>query len=188
MSVSTTKRPVAGGAARPTASRTRRWRARLGLLVAVLLCGTLAGCYASRDAQTAQETPDTRGIDGEVGAVLLTDVYLETAGPVPAGASVGLRAALTNDSPEPDRLVAVTTPVAASVELLNPDGTVATGGIEIPGEGQVDTTTGPVLIRLTGLTGVVSPLTVVPITFEFATAGRGTLDDVPTVTPTQGGG
>jgi copper(I)-binding protein len=185
MSSSTTERHMGGGAYRPTASGARRWPALLGLLAFVLVCGTLTGCAAGRNAETSRETPDTPGVDGGVGSMALDDVYLETPAPVPAGGSVGLRAALTNDSPESDRLVAVTTPAAASVELLDPDGTVATGGIEIHGEGQVDATTGPVLIRLTDLTGGVSPLTVVPITFEFANAGRVTLDDVPAATPAQ---
>jgi hypothetical protein len=184
MTVSTTERPVARAAARLTAAPARGWRARLGLLAAVLLCGTLAGCYASQNAETARGTPDTPGIGGVVGSMVLDDVYLDSAVPVPAGGSVDLRAALTDESPEPDRLVAVTTPLAASVQLLNPDGTVATGGIDIPGTGQVDATTGPVLIRLTGLTGALSTQAIVPITFQFASAGRGTLD-VPVATPAQ---
>jgi copper(I)-binding protein len=185
MNISTTERAVAGGAARFSPSAEGRWRARL-VLLAVLLCGTLAGCSASQNAQTARETPDTPGVDGAVGSMVLNDVYLETADTVPAGGTVALRAAFTDESPQPDRLVAITTPVAASVELLTPDGTVATGGIEVPGEGQTDATTGPVLVRLNGLTRALSPQALVPITFEFARAGRVTLDDVPAATPAQG--
>jgi copper(I)-binding protein len=187
MTISTAER-VARGAARLPASRARRRRPCLGLLAAVLLCGTLAGCYASRDAQTLRVTPDTPGVDGKVGPMSLNDVYLETAVPVPAGGSAALRVSLTNDAPGPDRLVAVTTPVATTVELLDPDGTVATGGIVIPGEGQVDASTGPVLIRLTGLREALSPEALVPITFEFEKAGRGTLEDVPVARPRQGAG
>jgi copper(I)-binding protein len=117
--------------------------------------------------------------------MVLNDAYLRSAVPVPAGGSVGLRAALTNDAPQPDRLVAVTTPAAASVELLHPDGAVATGGIEVPGGGQVNARTGPVLIRLTGLTAGLRPEALVPITFEFANAGSVTVDDVPVATPSQ---
>ena len=110
---------------------------------------------------------------------------VESAVPVPVGGSVGLRAQLTNNSPRPDRLVAVTTPVTASVELLGSDGAVATGGIEVPGGGRVDARTGPVLIRLTGLTAGLHPEALVPITFEFANAGSVTLDDVPVATPSR---
>jgi copper(I)-binding protein len=179
MNMSTTEPSVARGAARLTATQARWWRARLGLLAAVVLSGTLAGCYAGQDAETAGETPDTRGVDGALGPMVLDDVYLETARTVPAGGSVSVRAALTDESYQPDRLIAVTTPAAATVELLQPDGTSAPDGITVPGGGQVDATTGPVLIRLVGLTGALSPQAVVPVTFEFASAGRVTLDDVP---------
>src|SRR3954469_25511381 len=154
------------------------------LLGVVLLGGTLAGCSAGRTAETAQETPDTAGVDGSVGSMVLDDVYLETAVTVPAGGSVVLRGAFTDQSPQPDRMVAVTTPMATGGELRAPDGTVAPAGLEVPGNGQVDATTGPVLVRLTGLTGPLSLQSVVPITFEFATAGRVTLDDVPAAVPT----
>jgi copper(I)-binding protein len=156
----------------------RRWWIRVVLLT-VLLCGTLTGCYAGRNAETLREIPATAGVDGGVGAVVLNDVFLEAAHTVPVGGSVVLRAAFTDTSPQPDRLTAVTTTVAAAVELLQPDGSVAADGIEVPGEGQVDGTTGPVLVRLTGLTRALSPQAIVPITFEFANAGLGTLDDVP---------
>jgi copper(I)-binding protein len=185
MSTCTSERPVAGGAVRLSPSAPGRRRAGL-LFLALLLCGTLAGCYASRDAQTAQETPDTAGVDGGVGTMVLDDVYLDTAVTVPAGGSVALRASFTDKSAQPDRLIAVTTPVAASVELLQPDGTVATGGIEVPGQGQLDAATGPVLVRLDGLTRALSPQALVPITFTFEKAGRVTLDDVPAATPAQG--
>jgi copper(I)-binding protein len=141
---------------------------------------------ARQNAETARETPDTPGVDGAAGSMVLDDVFLETADTVPAGGSVALRAALTDDSSRPDRLIAVTAPAATAVELLAPDGTVAAGGIQVPGEGQVDATTGPVLVRLTGLTRALSPQAIVPVTFEFARAGRVTLDDVPVATLARG--
>ena len=162
-----------------------RWWIRV-VLLAVLLCGTLTSCYAGQNAETLRQIPDTAGVDGGVGAVVLNDVFLAAARAVPVGGSVVLRAAFTDTSPQPDRLIAVTTPVATAVELLQPDGSVAADGIEVPGQGQVDGTTGPVLLRLTGLTRALSPQAIVPITFEFATAGLGTLDDVPVAHP--GGG
>jgi copper(I)-binding protein len=177
MRISTSERPVSGRAGVLRAG---------ALLLAVLLCGTLAGCYASQDAATARETPDIPGVDGAVGMMVLDDVYLDTATAVPPGGSVAVRGAFSDEAAQPDRLVAVTTPLAATVELLSPDGTAATDGIEVPAQGQVDATTGPVLIRLTGLTQELSPGAIVPVTFEFATAGRVTLDDVPATTPEEG--
>jgi hypothetical protein len=179
-------RHLARGAPRLSFAEARRRPRRRALLAVTLLCGTLAGCAAGQVTQTANQTPETAGVGGTAGSMVLDDVFLETADTVPAGGTVALRAAFTDQSPQPDRLVAVTTPVAASVELLQPDGAVATDGIEIPGEGQVDATTGPALVRLNGLTRALSTQTLAPITFEFERAGRVTLDDVPAATPAQG--
>jgi copper(I)-binding protein len=155
-------------------------------VAAGLLCGVLTSCDAGQLAETATETPDTAGVDGGGGAMVLDDVFLETADSVPSGGSVALRAALTDESAQPDRLVAVTTPAATSVELLAPGGTPAVGGIEVPGQGQVNATTGPVLIRLTGLTRTLSPEAIVSITFDFARAGHVTIDDVPAAPSARG--
>jgi copper(I)-binding protein len=183
MTISTTVRHVGRGAARRPSFAQRRRRPHLVLLAAGLLCGTMAGCDAGQQAETLHVIPDTPGVAGTVGPMVLDDVFLETAETVPAGNTVALRGSFTNQSLQPDRLVAVATPAATSVELLDPDGTVATGGIVVPAEGQVDGTTGPVLIRLSGLTRALSPQAIVPVTFEFTSAGRVTLDDVPATMP-----
>jgi hypothetical protein len=149
------------------------------LLGAALLAGTLAACSAGQNAETAQETPDTAGVPGSVGSMILDDVHLETSRTVPAGGSITLRGAFTDESPNPDRLIGVTTPAATTVELLTSDGTTAPAGITVPGYGQVDATTGPVLIRLTGLRGPLGSQAIVPVTFQFAAAGQVTIDDVP---------
>ncbi len=185
MKASLSARLALGVAALSPPTLAGRRRARL-VGLAALLCGALSGCYASQNAETVKETPDKPGVDGAVGMIVLDDVYLETADAVPAGGSVALRGAFTDESSEPDQLVAVTTPVAASVEMLAPDGSSATGGIAVPGGGQVDGTTGPVLIRLTGLTRELTAQATVPITFEFARAGRVTLEDVPAATTVRG--
>jgi copper(I)-binding protein len=184
MRITLSERSVSGGGPTFWPPGGRRW-IRVALL-AVLLGGTLTGCYASQNAQTLKQTPDTPGVDGAVGMIVLDDVFLDTADTVPAGGSVALRGAFTDESSQPDQLVAVTTPVAASVEMLAPDGSPAPGGIAVPGQGQVDATTGAVLLRLTGLTRELTAQATVPITFEFARAGRVTLDDVPAATTTTG--
>jgi hypothetical protein len=178
MSICADERAVARSGRSPSGGVT--WWTCLTLLVTALLCGALAGCDAGQDAETVRETPDIPGADGTVGTMVLDDVYLETGDAVSAGGSVPLRVALTNNGNEADQLVAVSTPDAASVEMLDPDGTVVTDGIEVPAGGQVDATTGPVLLRLVGLSRELSPEAVVSVTFEFAKAGRVTLDDVPT--------
>jgi copper(I)-binding protein len=153
------------------------------LLGGALLAGTLAACSAGQNAETADETPDTSGVPGSVGSMVLDDVYLQTTRTVAAGGSVTLRGAFTDESPEPDRLIGVSAPAATAVELLASDGTTAPAGIPVPGYGQVDATTGPVLIRLTGLRGPLSPQAIVAVTFSFATAGSLTIDDVPVRAP-----
>jgi copper(I)-binding protein len=158
------------------------------LLGAALVATTLAACSAGQNAETAQETPDTAGVPGSVGSMVLDDVYLETSRTVPTGGSVPLRGAFTDESPNPDRLIGVTTPAATTVELLTSDGTTAPDGLTVSGYGQVDATTGPVLIRLTGLRGPLSPEAIVPLTFQFATAGQLTIDDVPVRGPRSPGG
>jgi copper(I)-binding protein len=185
MTRSTARRHRARGAPCPSFAE-HRWRPRLLLLAVGLLCGTLAGCGVGQQAQTARETSQTAGVDGTVGSMVLNDVFLETAHTVPVGGAVALRASFTNQSFQADRLVAASSPAAASVQLLQPDDTVATDGIEVPGEGQLDATTGPVLIRLDGLTRALSPQAIVPVTFEFARAGHLTLDDVPAGTSALG--
>jgi copper(I)-binding protein len=183
MSSSATERPRRRTLAGRSGGRWRTWPV---LVAAGLLCAVLTSCDAGQLAETATETPDTAGVDGGGGAMVLDDVFVQTPVSVPAGGSVALRAALTDQSPMPDRLVAVTTPAATSVELLAPDGTPAGAGIVVPGQGQVDATTGPVLFRLTGLTANLSPQAIVPITFEFEQAGHVTIDDVPVAASPRG--
>ena len=181
MSICVDERTVArSGGRSPSDEGTRR--GRLTLLATVFLCGTLVGCDAGQNAETVRETPDIPGVDGTVGTMVLDDVHLEVGDAVPAGGSVPLRVALTNNGTETDQLVAVSTPDAASVEMLDPDGTVVTDGLEVPAGGRVDATAGPVLLRLVGLSRELSPEAVVSVSFEFAEAGRITIDDVPAAT------
>src|SRR4051794_2219464 len=100
MSISAPERPSASGA-QVFSSTGGRWRAGVGLL-ALLLCGTLTGCSAGQNAETAREIPDTAGVDGGAGPIVLNDVRLATSGTVPPGGSVPLRAALTDTSSQPD--------------------------------------------------------------------------------------
>ena len=155
----------------PRPPRPARWVAAgaAGLLV-------LAGCDAGNDAETAQETPDTAGVDGSVGAVSVDDVFLDAEDTVAAGASVPLRGVLTNDAEEADRLVGVATPAAATVALLDESGQVSADGIELPAGGQVEAVTGAVRMQLEGVTGPIAPTDTVRVTFTFETAGEVGLD------------
>ncbi|MGY1590745.1 copper chaperone PCu(A)C [Geodermatophilus sp. SYSU D00708] len=136
----------------------------------------LAGCDAGNDAETVQETPDTSGADGTVGAISVDDVFLEAEDTVAAGDSVPLRGVLTNDAEEADRLVGVATPAAESVALLDESGQASAGGIELPAGGQVEAVSGAVRMQLEGVTGPIAPTDTVRVTFTFETAGEVGLD------------
>jgi periplasmic copper chaperone A len=174
---------VSDATGRSRGTPRRRATARPVLVAAVLaLCWPLAACSASQNDETQREIPDTAGVDASVGSVVLDDVFLDTATTVPAGGSVPLRAALTDDSDQPDRLLAVSSPSATSVALLDGGGAPSPGGIELPAEGSVDATTGPVRLLMEGLTAQLDAQGLVPVTFEFEHAGRVTVM-VPAATP-----
>ena len=153
----------------------RRRRALTAAAVTVSAWCTLVGCSSGQHAQTASQVPDTPGIEASAGTVVLDDVYVQTSRPVPAGGSVPLRMALSNESPRADRLVAVTSPQAASVEVLDTEGHPTGDGIPLPADGSLDATTGPARLLVTGLTGPLEPMGTVTVTFDFAHAGSLTL-------------
>lgn len=172
---------VSIGASAPTRTAVARWRrppvawGRRATLVCALTLALVA-CDAGQDAETSRETPDTAGVDGSVGSVVLEDVFLDSDSTVDAGGSVPLRGALTNDAQEPDQLVRVNTPAAESVQLLDADGNVSPAGIELPPGGQVDATTGPVRMSVEGVTAPIQTTQTVTVTFVFAHAGEVQLD------------
>src|SRR3954452_17357087 len=93
---------------------------------------------------------------------------------VQAEASVPLRGAFTNEADSADRLLAVSTPAATSVEVL-------TGGITLPAQTQVDAVNGAPQLRLEGVRSPIDITQLVPVTFTFSTAGSVTLG-VPVAT------
>ncbi len=145
---------------------------------AAVLAGllVLGGCAAGQEAETAQETPDSAGVDGTVGEVSLDDVFLDAEDTVEAGASVPLRGVLTNDAEQADRLVEVSTPAAESVQLLDENGAPSADGVEVPAGGQVEAVSGAVRMQLEGVTAPIAPTDTVSVTFTFATAGEVALD------------
>ncbi|MGY1735761.1 copper chaperone PCu(A)C [Geodermatophilus sp. SYSU D00684] len=144
-----------------------------GAAVLVLLA---AACGTGQDAETAQETPDTPGVDGSVGQVALSDVYLDADATVAAGDSVTLRGALTNDGDTDDRLVSVSTPAAGSVALLDEQGDSSPDGIDLPADGSVDATQGQARMRLDDVTADITTSDTVQVTFAFQVAGQVQLD------------
>jgi periplasmic copper chaperone A len=157
------------------AGRRGRPAAPVAALVAAIAVLPVA-CDAGQDADTAQEVPDTAGVDGSAGQVAVDDVYLDADTTIAAGESVALRGSLTNDAPTADRLVSVSTPAAGSVELLDEQGGSSPDGIELPAGGQVDATQGPVRIQLEAVTEQIGTADTVPVTFVFEQAGEVRLD------------
>lgn len=104
-----------------------RPRAKAALVrpAAVLLAATLGlgltACGAGFDANTY----DARNLDDatntDIGEIALRNVYLEAPdeGALhPAGSDARLRLMLSNNGPEPDRLVSVSTDAASSAQLV----------------------------------------------------------------------
>jgi copper(I)-binding protein len=172
----------------PTRRRGRRLvqalgRPRLACLAvsSLAVLPLLAACDAGQQASTATESPDVIGVHGGVGDVVLDDVFIDGSATVATGASIPLRGALTDDGPAADRLLSVSTPAAASVELLGANGQPSTGGIPIPAYGQVDAVHGSPQMLLVDVASPIGPVALVPVTFTFADAGSVTLD-VPVAT------
>ena len=136
---------------------------------------TVAGCAAGQDAGTEQETPDVSGVGGAAGQVVLDDVFLESAGGVRTGETVALRAAVTNDGRDDDRLVSADSP-AGRIALLGPDGAPAPDGIALPAGGQLDAVTGPVRMQLADSARAVPETGTLRVTFVFDRAGEVRLD------------
>lgn len=114
-------------AAKGPARAGARWAA------ALTLAGlALTGCGAGQDAQTSDKVPAIDGINVSAGDLVLRDLHVDFSEPggYPEGGSAALRVWIANDGGEAVTLEGVTSPDAAAVTLVNPEG--ATGPPEIP--------------------------------------------------------
>jgi copper(I)-binding protein len=166
---------------RGTAGRRRRSLLGLGGTCLAILFG-LSACSAGQDAAVTPGVPDVASAHGDVGTIGLDVVFIESGGTVMAGESAPLRAEFTNDAESAEQLVNVSTPSAGSVQMLDADGVAGPQGIEIPAEGQVDAVNGVVRLQLTDAYFPLPATELVPVTFEFSSAGQVTLD-VPVAAP-----
>jgi hypothetical protein len=146
-----------------------------------LLLG-LSACDAGQDAEVTAGVPDVAYAHGDIGSVALDVVFLESGGTVMAGESAPIRGDFANHAATADRLVSVSTPAAASVQLLDADGVPSAQGIDIPAHGEVDAVNGVVRLQVVDAAFPLAATQLVPVTFEFSGAGAVTLD-VPVAAP-----
>ena len=161
---------------------------RPAFVVATMLTAALAlaGCSAGTVTQTDTIVQNTAvGAYGQVGEIAVRDLTID-GGPnevVPAGAPALLKGGIVNESPEPDRLVAVTSPYAVAVV---PEGATAIPGdnaIRIVGAdpapvgppNQDERVTGTLRLTMQGSTQVLRPGPTYAVTLTFERAGTITL-------------
>lgn len=174
-------------------SRTRRSaRTLAGVAGAVALTGLLiSGCGAGQIAQTAEQVAAVNGANATVGSVDLRDVQVAypttPAGPdalYRQGGAAPLVATLVNTGSVADRLVSVTSPAAASVQIQGDATMPQDVALVSPGNLQLAPTNAKrVQLVAEGLTRPVPSGAQLPMTFVFEKAGSVTLT-VPTGVPT----
>jgi hypothetical protein len=91
-----------------------RWAAALAVVAMAV-----AGCGASRSAQTSEDAPAISGVDVDAGTLALRDMQVDFGerGFYPAGGQAPLRIWIDNQGTEPVTLEAVTSPDAEAVVL-----------------------------------------------------------------------
>jgi copper(I)-binding protein len=174
---------VDGVVMRSTKRGLEAGRAAARAVAAAAVALALVAC----DSQEVRQS-GVMGVNGQVGDVLLRSVHIE-APPQPAyrvGSDARVWFTVINSGPEPDALVAVTSPVAAAVEIRWDDDcdgrfdTVPALPLA-PAEPAVVDPTGAAVpfdayhLRLRGFTRDVIAGTNVEVTFRFRRAGPVTL-------------
>lgn len=154
-------------------------------LGAVLVAGA-AGCGAGQEAATAQQVTSSPGAVGEIGSIQVRDLQFVWSEPVSGdevyapGADVPLQATIINGENAgvggADRLVAVSSPVAASGRIIG-DATLSDGQQLVAGyDGPVSSITPEgareVEILLEGLIAPIRSGLTYPVVLTFANAGE----------------
>jgi periplasmic copper chaperone A len=147
----------------------RSRRILVGVAVATGALLALGGCAAGQRAQTAEETPVVDGVVADAGAMALRAVAVAappSGGSYAKGGDAPLQLVIVNNSRNDDRLVRVTTPAAADVQL-SPT-TLNVPALQARSIGFTDSEPA---IQLHNLTQQLFPAQSFPITFQFAAAG-----------------
>ena len=153
---------------------------------AVAVCvAVLAGCGAGQEAATANHVTSSPGSTGTVGSVQVRDLQFTWSDPVPGdevyspGEDAPLQVTIVNTRTgqgDGDRLVAVSSPVAASGRVIGdasiPDGQVLAAGYDQPVASIVTEGTREVEIVLVDLNAPIRAGMTYPVVFTFAEAGE----------------
>lgn len=177
---------VSSPAPRATASLTSPARAKSGSVVglavgAALGLALLTGCGTGQITQTSTEQSAVNGYQGTAGDVAVRNATIAYAGkgngPVyRAGQSAQLNLTLVNTGATADKLVSVSSPWAASVQVQQGDGTIPAGRAVQVGNGDsgadaaalADRT---ISITLTGIKGDMTAGPNYPVIFTFQRGG-----------------
>ena len=164
--------------------RTPSRAATVGRAVAAtaLLLTPLAGCGAGQLAHTAEIESVVDGTTARIGDISILDAQFLFTGPIPGdevypvGANAPLHLTIVNSGDTPDRLISVTSPIAASGLVLGPTTVPANGsltagqvgpvaGIELPDEDEA-------VIGLVELATPIRSGLTYPVVLGFERAGQ----------------
>jgi copper(I)-binding protein len=152
-------------------------------VVAAACLAGVAGCGAGQVAATAEQRSSAPGSLGAAGSIQVRNAQITWDGPVPgdavhaAGADAPLQVTIVNGpgGTEPDRLVAVSSPVAASARIEGdttiPDGQALVAGYDLPVASITLDGAREVRIVLEDLRRPLRAGLTYPVTFTFARSG-----------------
>ncbi|MGI8814651.1 MAG: hypothetical protein ACR2G2_05000 [Pseudonocardia sp.] len=149
------------------------------VLLPLLAVLALAGCSAGAITQTASQASGINGYGGQIGRVLVRDATIEYAGSLEgavyqSGGTAPLSMSLVNIGDTADRLLSVSSPVAASGQVVGdavlPGGTVVTVGNNAGADSRA-LAGRTIAINLVGLVRPIRAGLTYPVTLRFERAG-----------------
>ena len=138
------------------------------LAAAVLAAASLSGCGAGLRPQTYESRTSPESSNVEVGSLALRNVSVlapDDGEPYAVGDNAEVVLTVTNSSPNPDRLVSVSSTAAKDVVVLDEG---RPGRPQVPGSGS---TGDRITLEIRGLTEAVGPGEFVELTFRFEDNG-----------------
>lgn len=155
---------------------TVRARRTTTLLAAALLPLTLAACGVGQDPQTYRQRSTQDATNADVRELALRDVAIQPPGAgtkeLAAGSDALASLTIVSTAGQPDRLLSVSSPAAASVDLVDGTGHVLPSE-QIPGQGSIGASDFGLVLR--GLSAALRPGMYVAMTFVFERNGSTTL-------------